>query len=96
MQIEVPQRNRTAIPLEGVKMLLKLYGSKQMEFTQVMRHMGMCNAEFSKLVSELQREYLVDVVTYLDGRYVKECLSLTERGERIIYEIMEKTYELPE
>ncbi len=77
-------------------MLLKLYGSKRMEFMQAMHYMDMCKAEFSKLVGELQGEYLVDVVTYRDGRYVKEYLSLTERGERIMYEIMEKTCELPE
>ena len=51
---------------------------------------------FGSLLGWLQREYLVDVVSALDGDRVEESVELTEKGESVLVSILEKTCELPE
>ena len=53
-------------------------------------------AAFGSLLSWLQREYLVDVVSCLAGDKVQERVELTERGENLLLGILERTCELPE
>jgi DNA-binding MarR family transcriptional regulator len=51
---------------------------------------------FGDLLGWLQREYLVDVVTHLEGDRVVEKVELTEKGEAALVSMLEKTCELPE
>ena len=53
-------------------------------------------AAFGGLLGWLQREYLVDVVSTLEGARVEEKLALTERGEAVLVGLLERTCELPE
>jgi hypothetical protein len=51
---------------------------------------------FGNLLGWLQREYLVDLVSTLDGDRVEENVELTEKGEAVLVSMLEKTCELPE
>jgi hypothetical protein len=51
---------------------------------------------FGSLLEWLQREYLVDVVSTLDGESVEEKVELTDRGESVLVSMLEQTCELPE
>ncbi len=51
---------------------------------------------FENLLNWLQRKYLVDVVSSLEGDSVAESVSLTEDGEAFLLGLLEKTCELPE
>jgi hypothetical protein len=51
---------------------------------------------FENLLGWLQREYLVDVITSLEGDMVKESVALTEKGEEVLVSMLESTCELPE
>jgi len=48
------------------------------------------------LVDELQEDYLVDVVSQLDGEQIRETLKLTEKGMSLLFWALEHTNELPE
>ncbi|HEY6284010.1 MAG TPA: hypothetical protein VIW22_08815 [Nitrososphaerales archaeon] len=48
------------------------------------------------LLAWLQREYLVEVVSGLEGNEVAENVQLTDRGETVLVGMLEKTCELPE
>jgi DNA-binding PadR family transcriptional regulator len=51
---------------------------------------------FRDFLRRLQQEYLVDVVSSLDGDRVSEQVELTEKGEELLVRVLENTYELPE
>ncbi|MDA4126219.1 MAG: hypothetical protein OK452_03305 [Thaumarchaeota archaeon] len=51
---------------------------------------------FGDLLGWLQREYLVEVVSSLEGDEVAENVQLTERGETVLVGMLERTCELPE
>ncbi len=57
---------------------------------------GFGTRECGRAVAELQRRYLVDLVSGLEGRAVKETLRLTEDGESSLMNSLEKMCELPE
>ena len=44
----------------------------------------------------LEREYLVDMVSSLDGDRISEKVELTDKGEELLVRMLEKTCELPE
>jgi DNA-binding MarR family transcriptional regulator len=96
MQIEVQKRKNNVMSSQLTRLLLKLYGKRYMGFSEAREFLQVEDVVFSEIIKQLQYEYLVDVVTYLDDRDVKEYISLTERGEKLVFELMEKTYELPE
>ncbi len=51
---------------------------------------------FGRLLGWLQREYLVDVVSTLEGDVVQETVQLTDKGESVLVSMLERTCELPE
>jgi hypothetical protein len=51
---------------------------------------------FRNFLRWLQREYLVDVASSLEGDKVSEKVELTEKGEELLVRLLEKTCELPE
>lgn len=51
---------------------------------------------FRNFLRWLQREYLVDVVSSLDGEKISEKVELTDKGEVLLVRMLERTCELPE
>ena len=76
--------------------LLALVGAKQMNVNALRRRMKLAPSAFEALLSWLQREYLVDAVSTLDGGRVEEHLVLTDKGESVLVGVLEQTCELPE
>jgi hypothetical protein len=48
------------------------------------------------LIDDLQRRYLVDVVSQLEGSSIVETLRLTEQGTSTLQNMLERMCELPE
>jgi len=76
--------------------LFKLAGSESTSVVTLGNHLGLTEHETRLLVSRLQMRYLVDVVSRLDGKEVKETLRLTEDGEAALVSSLEQMCELPE
>lgn len=76
--------------------LFALAGPESMDFMALGNRLGLPEGELRRIVDDLQREYLVDVVSRLDGESVKETLDLTEEGEAFLLRSLEQVYELPE
>jgi len=51
---------------------------------------------FRKLLNWLQKEYLIDFVSALQGERVEERIQLTDKGEEVLVSLLERTCELPE
>jgi hypothetical protein len=60
------------------------------------RRLGIPQGETHEIVEELHEKYLVDVVSGLEGKEVKERLRLTEEGEATLLRSLEQMCELPE
>jgi Mg/Co/Ni transporter MgtE len=52
--------------------------------------------ECRRAIEDLQGRYLVDLVSRLDGKIVKETLRLTDEGEQTLLHSLEQMCELPE
>ena len=76
--------------------LLALVGSRRMDVKALEERTKLAPLAFGNLLEWLQREYLVEVVSGLDGPAVAENVQLTDRGETVLVGILEKTCELPE
>ena len=76
--------------------LLALVGTKQMGVEALRERTKLDASAFENLLGWLQREYLVDIVTNLEGDNVKEGVVLTENGEAALVRMLESTCELPE
>jgi DNA-binding MarR family transcriptional regulator len=76
--------------------LLALVGTRRMDVGALRRRTKLTQHAFGNLLSWLQREYLVDVVSNLNGDAVEEKVELTEKGEAVLVSMLEKTCELPE
>ncbi len=76
--------------------LLALVGTKRMDLETLRGRTRLSSPAFGQLLGWLQREYLVDVVSTLDGRRLDEGVELTERGESVLLSMLEQTCELPE
>jgi hypothetical protein len=92
---------RNAVPrdvLSGQSLvtLLALVGTKRMDAETLRERTKLTPLAFENLLGWLQQEYLVDVVTGLEGDQVKESVALTEKGEGALVRILESTCELPE
>jgi hypothetical protein len=81
---------------QGLTALLALAGSRRLGVDALGARMKLTGRGFSSLLSWLQREYLVDVVSSLEGEEVRETVKLTDRGERVLVALLERTCELPE
>lgn len=80
----------------GLVALLALVGAKSAGLEELRRRTKLAPPAFTTLVNWLQQEYLVDVVTSLDGARIDERVELTERGEAVLISLLERTCELPE
>ena len=76
--------------------LLALAGSRKVEVAELQARMKLTPEGCEDLLSWLQREYLVDVVSSLQGNQVRETIRLTDKGERVLISLLERTCELPE
>jgi hypothetical protein len=76
--------------------LLALVGSRRMDVKALQERTKLAPFAFDDLLRWLQREYLVEVVSTLDGDNVAEKVRLTERGETVLVGMLERTCELPE
>jgi DNA-binding MarR family transcriptional regulator len=76
--------------------LLALVGTKRMDVEALRERTKLTPTAFENLLAWLQREYLVDVVTSLVGKKVKEIVALTDKGESALVSMLESTCELPE
>ena len=87
---------RDVLSGQSIVTLLALLGTKRMDVETLRVRTRLAPLAFENLLSWLQREYLVDVITSLDGDQVKESVALTEKGEGVLVSILESTCELPE
>ena len=85
-----------ALPSQTLVTLLALVGTKKMEASELERRTKLSPAAFGELLSWLQREYLVDVVSHMGMTGVQAEVGLTGRGERLLISMLERTCELPE
>jgi hypothetical protein len=76
--------------------LLALVGTKQMSVEDLRRKTKLTPEAFESLLGWLQREYLIDLISTLEGNQVEEDAVLTDRGETLLVSMLEKTCELPE
>jgi len=76
--------------------LLALAGTKRMDVEVLRERAKLTPTAFEYLLGWLQREYLVDVITSLEGERVEESVTLTEKGEAVLVRMLESTCELPE
>ena len=87
---------RDAVSGQSLVTLLALVGTKRMDVESLRERTRLAPFAFENLLGWLQREYLVDVITSLEGNQVRENVSLTEKGEAVLVSILERTCELPE
>jgi hypothetical protein len=80
----------------GFAALFVLAGSKGVESEVLRRRLKLTESDFRYLTDDLQRGYLVDVVSHLQGGSVVETLSLTDEGASTLQKMMERMCELPE
>ena len=81
---------------QGLMTLLALVGTKRMDTEALRAKTKLAPYAFRGLLGWLQREYLVDVVSGLEGDQVEERVELTEKGEAILVGLLESTCELPD
>jgi len=87
---------RAMLSGQSLVTLLALVGAKEMNVEALRGRIKLNPRAFANLLGWLQREYLVDVVSTLDGDHIQEKVELTERGEAVLVSMLEKTCELPE
>ncbi len=76
--------------------LLALVGSRRMDVNVLQERTKLAPFAFGNLLGWLQQEYLVEVVSSLEGDKVAENVRLTERGETVLVGILERACALPE
>ncbi len=87
---------RGVVPGQSLVTLLALVGTKRMDVEALRGRTRLTPHAFGGLLGWLQQEYLVDVITSLEGDKVKENVALTEKGESVLLNMLENTCELPE
>ncbi|HYC12136.1 MAG TPA: hypothetical protein VEC02_05690 [Nitrososphaerales archaeon] len=91
-----PASSRDTVNGPSFHVLFVLAGSDSMDAKSVSNRLGIAEADCRRLVEDLQKRYLVDVVSELEGDRVKETLRLTEDGEAALLGSLERMCELPE
>ncbi|MDE1852167.1 MAG: hypothetical protein KGI38_00260 [Thaumarchaeota archaeon] len=84
------------LPNQSLFALLALVGARRMEVGALRERTRLAPAAFGSLLGWLQREYLVDVVSTLEGDQIEEKAVLTEKGEAVLVGMLESTCELLE
>jgi len=88
--------SRAVLSGQSLVTLLALVGAKRMNVGALRERVNLNPRAFGSLLGWLQREYLVDLVSALDGDHIEEMVELTEKGEAVLVNMLEKTCELPE
>ncbi|MDA4124354.1 MAG: hypothetical protein OK438_02710 [Thaumarchaeota archaeon] len=83
------------LPKQSFAALLAL-ARKSLTSGELRLSLGVNPSEYRELLDGLHRDYLVDVVSQLDGNEVRETLRLTDEGELALLHTLEKMCELPE
>jgi predicted ArsR family transcriptional regulator len=95
--ISVPKvSSRGTVTGRSFAVLFALAGSDSMNAETLGNRLGLSESECRHVIDDLQRRYLVDVVSRLEGETVKETLRLTEEGEALLLRSLEQICELPE
>lgn len=76
--------------------MLALAGAKRLNVADLQARMKLTHEGCEELLSWLQEQYLVDLVSTLSGAEVSETVEHTDRGERVLISLLEQTCELPE
>jgi len=87
---------RDILPSQSLVALLALVGTKRMDAASLRSRTTLSATAFGRLLGWLQRGYLVDVVSTLEGDVVQETVQLTDKGESVLVSMLERTCELPE
>jgi hypothetical protein len=94
--VPVNSASGDALPGQSLVALLALAGTRRMNVEALRGRVKLTPFAFGNLLDLLQREYLVDVVSTLEGDRIEEKVALTEKGESVLVRILEQTCELPE
>ncbi len=84
------------IPGQSLAALLALVGTKRMDVEALRERTKLAPINFVALLAWLQHEYLIDIISTLEGDEVKEEVQLTDRGEAVLVSMLERTCELPD
>ena len=96
-ELGAPQASsRGTVSGRSFAVLFALAGSGTMDARTLGSRVGITEAECRRLVDDLQRRYLVDVESRLEGDAVRETLRLTEDGEAALFGSLAQMCELPE
>lgn len=79
-----------------MRVLLAIVSPRGVESEALRSKLGLSDAEYRSILDSLQQEYIVDVVSYLDGERIHEALRLTDYGQSVLTSAMERICELPE
>jgi hypothetical protein len=87
---------RDILPGQSLVTLLALVGKKRMDVEALRERTKLTPFAFESLLGWLQREYLLEIISSLEGDQVEEIVQLTEKGEAFLVNMLENTCELPE
>ena len=92
------QRGSTqgTVASRSFSILFALAGSDSVDVKSLGYRLGMSEREYRRAIEDLQGKYLVDLISRLDGKIVKETLRLTDEGEQTLLHSLEQMCELPE
>ncbi len=88
--------SRPTVSSGELKVLLALLSSDTLETEALRSKLSLDESEYNSILGSLQKQYMVDAISQLKGDEVREGLRLTEHGESVLTDIMERTCELPE
>lgn len=88
--------SRGTVTGRSFAVLFALAGPESADLMALGNRLGLPEGDCRRVVDDLQRKYLVDVVSRLEGEGVKETLRLTEEGEAFLLRSLERMCELPE
>jgi hypothetical protein len=84
------------LPVQSLAAMLALVGRRTMDAEALRARTKLAPLAFANLLGWLRREYIVDVITSLDGAKLHEQVTLTKEGESLLVSLLERTCELPE
>ena len=87
---------RAMLSGQSLVTLLALVGARRMSVETLRGRINLNPHAFGSLLSWLQKEYLEDIESGLEGDQVEENVELTDRGESVLVSMLESTCELPE
>lgn len=87
---------RDLLPGQSLIALLALVGIRRMDVEAFRNRTKLTPSAFRNFLGWLQREYLVDVISTLEGDRIEERVQLTGKGEAVLVGMLEETCELPE